>query len=91
MTVIDTIRDVLDKEFHIPPEKLTPETDLQSLGVDSLAVLELAFVLEDRLNVSLDPAEFKGTKLGDLVEAIERQVAAKAAQDAAAPPAGTGN
>jgi acyl carrier protein len=55
--VLSTLREILERDFHIPPEKVTPEATFRgTLGMDSLDVVDLIFFLEKAfaLNAGLD-------------------------------------
>lgn len=49
----ETIRAVLMQRFALSEEELTPERPLVSLGLDSLAVIELVFELESILHIGV--------------------------------------
>jgi acyl carrier protein len=62
------------------PIKLSDK--LESLGLESLDVLELAFAIEERFNIEIpfnanNPFEF--TTVGELVKAVEGLIAQKTA------------
>lgn len=50
---IELIRDFLNERLDIDAQRVTPETRLDALGVDSLLLLELMFELEEHFNVDL--------------------------------------
>jgi acyl carrier protein len=50
-TSLDTLYDLIVEEFSCDRSELTPETTLESLGIDSLAKMEMLFDLEDRLGL----------------------------------------
>jgi acyl carrier protein len=47
------LRECIVKVCDVPPESVTSETDLDSLGVDSLASAEIIFEIEIRLQREL--------------------------------------
>lgn len=47
----ETLRVLIAEQFQQDANNLTPETTLESLGIDSLAQIELMFDLEDRFDV----------------------------------------
>ncbi len=47
----EALRVLVAEQFHHDPMDLAPETTLESLGIDSLAQIELMFDLEDRFDV----------------------------------------
>ena len=55
--VLDALRRLISTEHHVPLERLTEEAGLADLGLDSLAVAELLFDIEDQLGVVLTDIE----------------------------------
>jgi acyl carrier protein len=74
---------ILSKEFEVATDVVTPTARLDSLGIDSLAVIEVIFRLEDEFKISFpqDPGEL--STIGALVSAIDQLVAQQRGQ---APP-----
>ena len=74
--IFDRLAQVLAKEFEVAPELINPAARMDQLQIDSLAVLEVIFRLEDefKINFPQDPGELK--TVGDLVSAIYRLGAA---------------
>lgn len=71
----DAVRRVLVGEFHIDAERVQPEAALQSLGLDSLALMEFVFAIEDHFGLRipedrLDPRQADLT-LADLCAALD--------------------
>lgn len=54
----------------LDPSQITPESDLTTLGLDSLDVAELVMELEDAFDVSIDLDEGVKT-VNDLISRIE--------------------
>ncbi len=84
----DAISSVLVEKFNVDPAKVDPETTLEQIGLDSLALMEFVFAVEDRFDVRipedrLDPRQ-AGVTLRRLAELIDEAMAAKPASDAAA-------
>ena len=48
--------DLLVETFGLKPEQLTPDATLQSLGLDSLSIVEFMFEIEDRYKIKLPDA-----------------------------------
>ncbi len=85
----DAIFAIIAKEAHIPAEKISLESTLKELEIDSLDVVQIIFELEDHFGITLpdrDPAVDTESVRG-LVAAVERLVAEKAASPPAANPA----
>ena len=80
MSVLERLSALLERELGIPREKLTAEATLESLDIDSLRLIEIAFAVEDEFKVAMpqDQNEIRGRvkTLGDLARLIE-ELAAK--------------
>ena len=75
----DTIFAIIAKEAHIPLEKITLQSTLKDLEIDSLDVVQIIFELEDRFGITLpdkDPA-IDTDSVSGLVAAVEKLVAEK--------------
>ena len=57
MAAIDIIREVLSENLDIDPEKVTPDSTIESLGIDSLDMVELVCALEDRMDIDFGDPE----------------------------------
>src|SRR5258706_10871158 len=53
LDTVEVLRDMIIQEFHIEPDKVLPDTDLETLGIDSLSIIEFVFKIEDRFKVIL--------------------------------------
>ena len=47
--ITDEVRQIVSKQLKIPLDRLTPDTALQDLGVESLDLIEMVFALEEAL------------------------------------------
>jgi len=75
MSSLQTIRDMMVKQFDLKPEDLTPEATLEGLGLDSLSVIEFTFNLEDELNIRLPEERVELKTLQDVVNLVDKLVA----------------
>ena len=76
---IEVVADVLQEQFHVERGLIAPEATLQSLGLDSLTLMEFVFAIEDRFALRipeerLDPRQSQLT-LTDLCEALDEGIA----------------
>jgi acyl carrier protein len=53
MTTFDTLVDILARDYCVARDTVTPQATLQTLGLDSLSMLELMFKIEDRYKVKI--------------------------------------
>ena len=70
MATIDTVKEVLEENLDINPESVNDDSTFDSLGIDSLDMVELICDLEEKCDV--DFGEPEGLKpVGELVEYID--------------------
>lgn len=76
-TTYERLRDILVKDYSVDPHAVTPATQLENLGVDSLGVAELLFTIEDefKVTVSRDPVQL--VTVGEVGEYIDGLIAAQ--------------
>lgn len=79
MSTLHKLQQFLARRFALGEEELTQERSLQSLGIDSLAALELMFDLEDEFGICVPQEPQAIETLGDLVALIDRQQALRCA------------
>ena len=70
MATIDIIREVMGENLDIEAETIAEESTLESLGVDSLDMVELICDLEERCEVEIGEPEGIET-VGQLAEYID--------------------
>ena len=70
MATIDTVRDILQRNLDIDPATVTEESTFDSLGIDSLDMVELICDLEDELGIDFGEPEGL-TTTADLVAYID--------------------
>lgn len=75
----DWICATLVQDYQLDATSLTPDATLETLGIDSLAVAELLFKVEDvfRITVSSESELVPLSTLGEIVDFIDKQVAAQ--------------
>jgi acyl carrier protein len=69
------LSEFLRKRENIDPARVTPETSLEELKVDSLLLLELLFEFEDRLGVKIPQDVPRPKTVGDLLGIVEKVTA----------------
>lgn len=79
MTTLESVQAILKTNFDLSSEVVQPEARLADLAIDSLAVIEVLFAVEDEFKVTVpsEPATLQGQMktVGDLVGYIDRLVA----------------
>ena len=53
MNTLGTLAEILTRDYCVAREQIKPEATLETLGLDSLSVLELMFKIEDRYKVKI--------------------------------------
>ena len=62
------------KQLDLDVAEITPDSTFESLGIDSLDVVEMIMDLESELGVELDLEDQKITTFGELAEFIDSKV-----------------
>ena len=79
MSTSDALREILDENFGIPAERLQPDTTLAELEIDSLAVIEVLFAVEERFGITVPAAPASSSQslqtFGDIVAYVDRLIA----------------
>ncbi len=70
MATIDTVKEVLEENLDIDPETVNEDSTFDSLGIDSLDMVELICDLEEKCDVDFGEPEGLET-VGELVEYID--------------------
>jgi acyl carrier protein len=85
MSTLEIIQDILVSKFALDRTALTPDAGLDRLGIDSLAVLEILFEIEDRfgLKIKEDTPDSLAT-IQDVVLYIDSLLRKQAAQKSVA-------
>jgi acyl carrier protein len=84
MNTLETLQAIFIKDYKVPPERLAPEAPLDTLGIDSLGMIELMFKIEDHFHVKIpgDPPNDLRT-VHDVVVYIDGLIAAHPARPGA--------
>jgi acyl carrier protein len=70
----DKIKSLIAEHFGIEPDKLTPETEIASFGIDSLSMIEFMFQMEEKFNIRMADSRAPLVTVSDVVAEIERAV-----------------
>ena len=79
MSSFATVAKLLAERLEVDVTMIQPDTGLESLGADSLTVVELMFDLEDEFGISLGDERPSLVVIQDIVDNIDRLVNAKTA------------
>lgn len=76
--VIDAAKNVLGDDGELPDM----QAPLHELGVDSIAAVELAELVSEKLNIEIEPTlMFNYPTMGDIIEFLVREIEGKGAED----------
>lgn len=85
-SVSDSIIAIIAEKALLDPAAIAPDATIESLGLDSLAMVEMIFSIEERFDIQVpfdagNPAqsEFDLTSVSSIVRAVEGLVAQRAA------------
>lgn len=87
-TVADQVRAIIARQAVLPLDEVQPEARLDSLGLDSLGLVETVFALEETFDISVpfnanapdgtaDQPGFDLTTVGAIIAGVEALIAAR--------------
>ncbi len=62
------------KQLELDPAEITPDSTFESLGIDSLDIVEMIMDLESELGVELEMEDQKIATFGELADFIESKL-----------------
>ena len=62
------------KQLELDVSEITPDSSFESLGIDSLDIVEMIMDLESELGVELDLEDQKITTFGELADFIDSKI-----------------
>ena len=62
------------KQLELNPEDITPESTFESLGIDSLDIVEMIMDFESELGIELEMEDQKITNFKELADFVESKV-----------------
>ena len=79
MSTLETLQDMLMKEYQLTRDQVAPEASLTSLGVDSLGMIDMMMQIEERLGITVpDERPPVLSTVGDLVAYVDGLIACTA-------------
>lgn len=75
MSTLQTIQHMLVEQFELKKEDITPDAQLEALGLDSLSVIEFMFNLEDKFHIKLPDERVEIKTVRDIAGVVERMLA----------------
>jgi acyl carrier protein len=79
MGSLQDLQNIIRDKYNIDPATLDPQVSMREQGLDSLAVAEFLFEVEDRLGLTLPDEHMQIETLAGLAELIDRLRAEQAA------------
>ncbi|TVP65841.1 MAG: acyl carrier protein [Nitriliruptor sp.] len=74
--LLATFTEVLTEEFGVPEDEIAAEATFEALGLDSLDVVELTLVLEEKIGVKLEDEELEDVRtVQDAIDKVEEKQA----------------
>ncbi len=78
MSSLAEIQELIHKKYGLDPATLDPQASLKEAGVDSLALVEFLFAVEDHFGISV-PEKYSGIDtMAELAQAVDELRAEKA-------------
>jgi acyl carrier protein len=71
-TTLESVQDLLNEKLDLDKSKLSAEAALTELGVDSLAVVEFIFHVEDKFGVKVPDAQMDLKTVGDIAAMVDK-------------------
>jgi acyl carrier protein len=78
MSSLKELQDMIQAKYGLDPSALDPNASILSSGVDSLALVEFLFELEDKYGISIPDTEPRAETLAELAVVVDKLRAAKA-------------
>jgi acyl carrier protein len=75
MSTLQAIQRMMAEQFELKEEVLTPDAQLESLGLDSLSVIEFMFNIEDEFKIKLPDERVELKTIQDIANVVDRLVA----------------
>ena len=79
MSSLKQLQDLIHEKYGIEPSALGIHDSMRAKGIDSLALVEFLFVVEDRLSVTLPDRESNVDTLAELATLVDKVRASQAA------------
>ena len=82
-TTFKRLQTILTDKFSVPPEKIRPDATLESLGLDSLDLIELLFEVEEAFDIRVPQdgaSAIKAATVQDIVDNVDKLVSSPQVQ-----------
>ena len=79
MTTLESVQTILKKNLGLSADAVKPETTLESLAIDSLALIEVMFDIETELKITIpidaSASQWQLKTVGDLIAYVDKLLA----------------
>lgn len=75
MTTLESMQRLLVEKFDLQVSQLQPESELDKIGLDSLAIIEFMFMLEDEFKIKMPDERVEIKTVQDIITVVDRLVA----------------
>ena len=77
MSSLKQLQELIHEKYGIDAASLDPNASMREKGVDSLALVEFLFSVEDHFHIDMPDADSRIDTLAELAAVVDRLVAAK--------------
>ncbi|SCZ57721.1 acyl carrier protein [Epibacterium ulvae] len=84
MSIHDKVVEIIAEQAVLEPSDVTPESTLDSLGIDSLGLVECIFAIEEEFDISIpfnanepEQSDFDITNVAAIIAGIEKLISEK--------------
>lgn len=77
MSSLKELQDLIHEKFGIDPATLDPNASMREKGLDSLALVEFIFAVEDRFGITISDEESDVDTLAELATRVDKVRAAQ--------------
>ena len=71
MSSLKELQDLIQEKYGIDPATLDPNASMREAGIDSLALVEYLFAVEDRFGISVPEQESNIDTLAELARVVD--------------------
>lgn len=77
MSSLKELQELIHEKYGIEPSALDPHASMREKGVDSLALVEFLFAVEDHFHIDMPDADSKIDTLAELALVVDKILASK--------------
>ena len=75
MTTLESLQKLLAEKFDLSASQLQPQSELDKIGLDSLAIIEFMFTIEDEFKIKMPDERVEIKTVQDIVAVVDKLVA----------------